>query len=347
MGLVNVNCLVLDPMKQLRCFEDKRFESMVEDWQRCYLGTKYQRVERLGSANDKGRDIACTGLNKELYIFQCKNYNKQLGFPEVLPEIGKCCYHCFSGAYAIPKEYHFVSPLGVAPKAGDVLKKPEELRKLLKEKWDKMCASKIRSPPAMLTPDLETFIDLKMDFSIFDYVIPKDFIAEFSKTNHFAEYFNLLLKARPLVRIPPEEITVDEARYISKLLAAYSDYLKQNIEDKKKLEQTNKELYEDFKNQREYFYFADSLAEFSRDVYSKEDPWFENLKTEFYHGIIQDIREDAQHGFERLNKVLKRAMGLPIGSGRLLTSEIKIQDRKGICHHLANDSKRNDVVWVK
>lgn len=343
--MVNLNSLALNPMKQLRCFEDQEFESMIEDWQRCQLGIKYQRVERLGSANDKGRDIACTGLDNELYIFQGKNYNKQLGFPDVLPEVGKCCYHCFTGAYAIPKEYRFVSPLGVVPKVADIFKKPEELKCLLKDKWDKTCAAKIKSPPAMKTPELEAFIDSKMDFSIFDYISPKEFIAEFSKTNRFTDYFSLLLKARPLVRSPPKEIAIDEAKYIAKLLAAYSDYLQQNIEDKRKLEQTNKELYEDFKNQREYFYYADSLAEFSRDVFSKEDPWFEDLKTEFYHGIIQDIREDAAHGFERLNKVLKRAMDLQIGSGRLLTSEIKIQDRKGICHHLAND--REDVVWVR
>ena len=330
-------------MKMLQCLEDSEFESMIEDWQRCYIGIKYQRVQRLGSALNKGRDIACTGLNNELYIFQCKNYGKQLGVSDILPEIAKCCYHSFTGAYAIPKEYRFVSPLGVSPTVADLFGKPSELKELLKERWVKTC-SKIITPPVSLTPALELFIDA-MDFSVFNYISPKEFMNDFSKTSYFSQYFMVLIKPRPLVRLPPEEITKDEVKYIGKLLAAYSDYLKENIDERKKLELINKELYEDLKNQREYFYSAESLAEFSRDVYPTEDPWFENLKTEFYHGIIQDIKEDAKHGFERLNKVLKTARDLPIGSGRLLSSEIKVQDRKGICHHLAND--KEDIVWVK
>jgi hypothetical protein len=343
-GLVNSRSLVLDPMKMLRCFDDDKFEAMVEDWQRSYIGIKYQRVERFGSANDKGRDIVCTGMSNELYIFQRKNYNKKLGLSDILPEIGKCCYHCYLGAYNIPKEYRFVSPLGVSPSVADLFSKPFELKNLLKENWARMCQTKIKSNPIPLIPALEAFIDT-IDFSIFNYKSPKEFIDDFGKTCYFSQYFMIIIKSRPLPRPAPEEEAKFESIYISKLLAAYSDYLNENINDRRKLEQTNKELFDDFKKHREYFYSAESLAEFSREIYPPDEEWFEQVKEEFYQGIIREVREDAKHGFERLGKVLRRAQDLNIGSGKLLASEIKTQDRMGICHHLANE--RDDVRWKK
>ena len=300
--------MVFEPLKQLRCFDDDKFVSMVEDWQRYYIGTKYQRVERLGSANDKGRDIACTGLNGDLYIFQCKNYNNKLGLSGIMPEIGKCCYNCFIGTYHIPKEYRFVSPLGVSSTVADLFSNPTQLKMLLKEKWKSMCETKIKKEHVLLTPELKTFVDT-INFSIFNYKTPKEFLEDFEKTPYFSQYFSLIIKARPLPQSAPQEEAKIEAIYISKLLDAYSDYLKENISDRKKLELSNEELYDDFKNHRQYFYSAESLAEFSREVFPSDYQWFEQLKTEFYHGIIQEVRDDAIHGFERLGKVLSaRAM---------------------------------------
>lgn len=102
--VVNPDALLLDPEMMLRCFDEDKFETMIRDWQSVQIGTKYQRVERLGGPNDKGRDIACIGLNGELYIYQCKDYQRQLTASDILLEIGKCCYYCFTRAYPIPKE---------------------------------------------------------------------------------------------------------------------------------------------------------------------------------------------------------------------------------------------------
>ena len=54
--------------------------------------------------------------------------------------------------------------------------------------------------------------------------------------------------------------------------------------------------------------------------------------------------EDAENGFLRLKKVLDRATDLEITNNPLMSS-VKVNDRKGICHHLANE--RDDVKWKK
>jgi hypothetical protein len=237
-----------------------------------------------------------------------------------------------------------MSPLGVTNKVADLFRTPEELKLKLKTNWTNMCQTKICSEAIILISDLSSFID-KMDFSIFNYISPDEFLRDFEKTPFFSKYFLQIVKPRPLTRLVPEEIENRELTYIKKLLSAYSDYLKKNIEDRKKLQELYPNLYEDFKRQRQYFFSAECLAEYSREVYPPESQWFDQLKDEFFDGIIDEVEADCQHGFERLRKVLKRAMELKIGSGQLLDSVIRVQDRKGICHHLANE--RDEITWVK
>lgn len=235
-----------------------------------------------------------------------------------------------------------MSPLGLTNTTAELIHKPEELKSKLKNSWSKTCQQKICAENIPLNSDLVAFID-KMDFSIFDYYSPDRFIKEFQATQYFSHYFLQIIKPRPLTKPVPEELQNRELPYIRKLLEAYSDYLGKNIEDRKKLQETDPILYEDLKRQRKYFFSADCLAEYSKQVYSREYQWFENLKDEFYDGIIDEIMQDCKSGYERLRRVLKRAMDLQIGSGQLLTSKIYVQDRKGICHHLANE--RDDITW--
>ena len=61
-------------------------------------------------------------------------------------------------------------------------------------------------------------------------------------------------------------------------------------------------------------------------------------------GIINTIDEDAKDGFERLRKVLDRATSLQITDNPLVGSS-NINDRKGICHHLANE--KDEVRWTR
>jgi len=152
-----------------------------------------------------------------------------------------------------------------------------------------------------------------------------------------------LKKARPLPKVTPSEIQKKESIYIGKILAAYSEYLKSNISSALELDKYPK-LREDFERHRKTFFSAESLKEFSRDINDSDSKYFEEFKEEVFDGIINTIDEDAKDGFERLRKVLDRATSLQITDNPLVGSS-NINDRKGICHHLANE--KDEVRWTR
>lgn len=339
----------IDPAKLLKVYDEDTYEQIIAEWQRHYLETHYLRVESLGGSGDKGRDIVCTDKSNNIIVFQCKYYDRKLNRQDAMIEIAKCCYYCFMGEYKIesktPKKFFLVAPQGVTVALRDFLRSPEEIRTELKKNWSSHYSKKIsNSKEIMLDSELSSFID-KMDFAIFDYVSPEEFIDEFKKTPYYTKRFGQLHKPRKLITIAPEHIRDDELTYIKKILDAYSDKLSIVVDDEKKLESIDPKLKEDFDNQRLYFYSAEYLAAHSRETYAPEQQYFEQMKEEVYHGIIEYIDEDAQNGFERLKKVLKRAAELTISPRNQLGSVVNIQDKKGICHHLANE--RVGVKWKK
>jgi hypothetical protein len=111
------------------------------------------------------------------------------------------------------------------------------------------------------------------------------------------------------------------------------------------LAEIDPKLHEEFIRHRLYFYSADCLGRYSRDVYPPEMPWFEQCKNEFYHGIIDEINEDAKNGYERLKRVIKRATDFNISLGENPDVKLRTQDKRGICHHLANE--REDIKWTE
>ncbi|MGD0978046.1 MAG: ABC-three component system protein [Candidatus Bathyarchaeia archaeon] len=317
---------------------------MIEEWQSASLQSKYVKVEKLGGPGDKGRDVICTDNNNDSFVYQCKHYDRKLSKHDVLLEIGKCCYHCSKGDYPTPKKYYFVSPQGVSPQARDLLAGSKGLREELKANWEKICQFKISSSGVELKGNLLAFID-QLDFSVFSYISPLEFLEDFKKTAYYTKWFGKLFRPRKLITAAPDEIQENEMTYIGKILEAYGEFLGRNIEDAKNLKATDPKLWLDFNRQRLYFYSAEYLAAFSRETYAPELQCFEQLKDEFYYGIIDEIQEDAKNGFERLKKVLKRAESLITSPNNPLSSEVNIKDRKGICHHLANE--REDIRWKK
>lgn len=333
----------LDPIKILQTMSEDDYERMIEEWQRDYLEKKFSRVEKLGGTGDKGRDVVCTLRNGDWINYQCKHYNQKVNKANILPEIGKCCYYCFKGDYSPPKKYYFVSPLGVVTGLRDLLKSPEKLKNELINNWNKQCRNKIVSTSSIdLSGELLDFVK-KFNFEIFDYVSESEFLEEFRKTPHYTKRFGLLCKPRPIIDKAPDQIKPTELNYIKKILDAYSDHLKKNIDDVVKLHE-HPDLEKDFNRQRLYFYSAEYLGAYSRETYAPELQCFEKLKDDVYYSIIEEIEEDAKNGFERLRKVLKRAEELTV-NGNPLSSEMNVKDKKGICHHLANE--RDDVKWIK
>jgi hypothetical protein len=102
-------------------------------------------------------------------------------------------------------------------------------------------------------------------------------------------------------------------------------------------------MQEHFRRQRKHFYEAESLRNFSRDNLPEEGRHFESLQEEIFDGIIGTVMSLHPSGFERVNKVLEVAQALQITSHPLI-SQVRVGDRHGICHQLANEDR---VKWVK
>jgi hypothetical protein len=130
--------------------------------------------------------------------------------------------------------------------------------------------------------------------------------------------------------------------YTKQLLEAYSDHKKSNIHDLPALDKFE-DLREHFIRQRESYYYADSLRQFSRDNLPPEVDYFEDLKSEVYTGVVDVYSKDFIDGYERLIATVIQAKIIQI-NGNALTNYVKQNDREGICHHLANDNK---LIWVK
>ena len=336
---------ILDPLRILKVLNEDQYEQMIGQWQSYYLNTKYTRVQNLGGPGDKGRDVLCSDSNENQYFYQCKHYEGKLTKGDVFPEIAKCCYNCYIGTYPVPKAYYFISPHGVTPLVSDLIAHPNGLKEQIRLNWPNMCQSKVTaSEQIRLEAEFLAYFE-RFDFSIFHYVTPQEFLDDFSKTPYYTTWFGRICKTRELVEQAPEKVAENELTYITKILDAYADYLGTSISDYTKLKELNPELWDDFNRQRLYFYSAEFLAAYSRETYAPELKSFDVLKEEFYHGIIDTIKEDAQTGFHRLRKVLDIALLLNTSASNPLNSELKPQDRKGICHHLANE--RADVQWKK
>ncbi|MBD3338280.1 MAG: hypothetical protein GF353_04195 [Candidatus Lokiarchaeota archaeon] len=233
----------LDAITLLSIGSPENYEKIIEEWAKSYLKEKcgkYLRVEKLGGAGDKGRDIVCTINDKsdEWDNYQCKHYHKPISPSMVWVEFAKLIYYVFIGDYSTPVNYYFVSPLGVGAKFRDLLKTPDEIKKGLIANWDKYCKEKVTSIKIIELDDtLISFID-DFDFSIFDYISPSDFIDQFKLTPYYTQRFGRLYKPRPLTECP-DEIEPFEMEYIKKILQAYSDYLNEHVD---KYEQLNKRI---------------------------------------------------------------------------------------------------------
>jgi hypothetical protein len=95
-----------------------------------------------------------------------------------------------------------------------------------------------------------------------------------------------------------------ESRYITQLLEAYADHKKQPVRNVKVLKAWPT-LDKHFERQREAFYYAESLREFSRD--SVPDGTFESLQDDIYSGVVDVCDADHADGYECVKQVTQTA----------------------------------------
>lgn len=337
---VNIGKLIT-PKQHLFLISAGDWEEFIAEWGH-FQKKKYHLVTGLGGANDYGVDVACfhtnQGFRGDWDNFQCKYYKGEPLSPgTAIPEIGKFLWHIYNERISIPKNYYFFSPKDCGPSLKKLLLDSDKLKQKLFDEWDNWCKDSITTTQQVeLNGPFLQFVT-NFNFNIFQYKPVLEIIEEHRTTPYFSARFGGGLQDRPEPIKPPEDIDSLELKYIEQLKTAYADHKKVRIQELD-LEQ-HPELKKHFNRQREAFYYAESLRSFARD--SVPSGTFESLQNDMYDGVIDTLEAVHEDGFKRINEVMKDAKLVPLDANGLF-QVVRVKDRYGICHQLANEDR---ISW--
>jgi hypothetical protein len=328
--------------RRVELFSPAAWEEFTEEWASSKKAD-YAKVVRLAGAGDKGLDIVgfladgtfASGWDN----YQCKHYQAPLASSAVTVEIGKLIYYCFLDEYPPPRKYFFLAPKGIGTSLEKLFASPEKLKSEIRAHWEKRCENEIVSTHSIsLSGELADYFEA-FDFSIFSSKSVVELIEDHAKTTFHAVRFGGGLPTRPTPSMPPQRIAAHESRYVEHLLDAYGQHYGVRYADINALSGT--ECEHNFKRQRERFYHAEALRNFSRDTVPEGT--YDALQDEIFHGVIDVCDTSHGSGYERMSAVVAHAATVALTSNPLV-SVTKTQDKQGICHQLANVDR---LVWVK
>lgn len=334
--------LPIEKITRVKSLSPDEWEVFVEEWANSLTG-KYQKVSRSGGSGDQGVDVACFKDSNRFFgawdNYQCKHYDHPLQPSDIWVEIGKIIYYSSIEEYKPPHKYYFVCPYNVGTKLSKFLNKPSQLKGEAEKNWENYCQNSITSVKSIaLTGELKVYFD-QFDFSIFSFKSTVEIIDEHQYTPFHSVRFGGGLPPRPALIPPPHVNQPEESRYIRKILDAYGEHSGERFEDSNFLE--SHELYKrDYERQRFRFYHAEALRNFARDTVPEGT--FESLQNELFNGVIDTCEDDHDNGFKRMKAVTKQATQIELTSNPLVTA-VKVEDRQGICHQLANEDR---LTWV-
>lgn len=332
----------LTPQQQLHFYSSDEWEAFIREWVGG-LAESYVQVKRLGGSGDRGVDVAAfktdQGLEGAWDCFQGKHYAEPLAPSDAYPEILKVFLGVLDDYYQMPDSYFFFAPKACGTTLNRLLSKPTELRQKFIEQLskDKGCAAALSSDLRDRVRELAK----TTDFSLFKSVELLDALETHRGTAYYASRFGAPLPGRPAVDPPPDQISEDETRYVAQLLEVYTEQAPHEQFDHDKL--AGHPGYGDhFKRQRFAFYSAEALRVYARD--SVPDGTFEALQDDMRSGVIEVAELSHPSGMDRLAKVLTTAIQVQLDRHAALLGRSGPDDRKGICHQLANDDR---LTWVR
>lgn len=329
------------PIARIRLYSPDEWEAFTNEWAH-YL-FKGNQVVRFSGAGDKGVDIAVFEPRQNFDgiwdCYQCKHYDNPLRPSDIYVELGKVLWFSFSGEYAAPRTYTFIAPAGIGTKLNNLLKNPAKLKQELISNWEKHCRKEITSTGDILLEGHFLAYINSFDFAIFQGKQPLALIDEHRNSPFHLSRFGGGFPARPAVPNPPTDIEVHETKYVEQLYLAYADHLKKQVTSTTDL--GKQALREHFSRQREAFYQAEALRVFVRD--KVEPGTFERLQNEIFAGVVDTHDDDYDDGYKRVVAVTKAAQDMTI-TANPIAPIAQTQDRRGICHQLANDDK---LKWTR
>lgn len=328
--------------KRVQLFGADEWEEFTEEWASS-LENLYRCVKRFAGAGDKGLDvvgfIASSQFSDGWDNYQCKFYDKPLAPSDVWVELGKIIYFTHCGEYTSPRKYFFVAPKQIGTKLGKLLADAQKLKEELKYNWEKHCEDGITSTAKIkLESDLLAHFE-SFDFTIFDSVSLVRMIEQHASTPFHSVRFGGGLATRPEPEIPPEDTVSMDHRYVRQLLRVYAQSIGDNLKspDLSLLEKDDG-IRNNFRRQRERFYHAESLRNFSRDTVPPGV--FEALLDDIFDGVVDVCESKHDCGIDRLNATMSQAANVAVDASPL-ASVTRTRDKQGMCHQLVNDSRLN------
>jgi hypothetical protein len=332
--------LLAAALKAIRNYSDTEWELFVEEWLRG-LNKKYVDVKRLGASGDLGRDVVAFTDNAKLEgvwdNYQCKHLDRPLSAATAGLEIAKLVYFAFQKKFRVPRRMYFVAPRDVATTLSDLLNSPETLRTYVQAHWDSGYANHIVAKQSiLLVYELADYL-AKFNFSVFSYYQTSEMLNDHRQTAHWTERFGGLLPPPPKALVPAE-IQAAESVYLGQLLAVYSEKSGHDIGSCAELD-TNLELAQDLKLQRERFFQAESFVRHYRD--ETEPGTVEDFVEDIYYAIDPLVKRTYLTGYDRLNGCLAHAA--TVQPGGILSLHARPKTKQGVCHQLANEHR---VKWI-
>jgi hypothetical protein len=331
------------PQQQILLYSPDEWEEFIKEWAHSQRDV-YRQVVRLGGGSDEGIDIAGLtdddGLDGVWDLYQCKHYGDPIAPSDASIEIAKIIWHSSNGSYRPPRKHFFVAPKDCGMKLERLMLGHGRLKTYVAENWATQCAGEISKKFTVpLDGAFRVYFDA-FDFAIFTFKTTLEVIDEHRTTPYHAVRFGGGLGLRPKPEDAPGEMHERESRYVSELMRAYGERLTIGSCDAQTLA-GQPELGTHFNRQREFFYHAESLRNFARDTVPPRT--FESLQDEVYAGVEDIEAELHRDGLTRLSEVMKSAVLLHPASNGLI-SVLMTQDKKGICHQLANNGR---LKWTR
>ena len=329
---------VIPPRERVLYFSPTIFETFICEWA-SFKGI-YTDIHRIGQAGDKGRDVIAYLENGDIHYYQCKRYKEKLSPSEYWIEFGKLVYYTYEKEIVIPSKYYIIAANNLTSKLLDLVHNPKSINSGLIDNLDTCCKKKIKKGSTIeLTIFLKDYIQ-NFDFGIVETIDIDSIIRDYSNTPLF--YFRFggnNVPQRSSIMKPPKKInTYKEKIYLTQLLEIYSEW--KNIQFSLKNVNCNLEVYEDFLENRSYYYNAESLRRDLRDTYLG-DTEFSFIKNEMLSGLRNYMKSSFNTSYDKLNAVLHEAtkVDLTACTSHSLLNFVHNDDKKGICHHLVNDKK--------
>ncbi|MEU4806370.1 ABC-three component system protein [Actinosynnema sp. NPDC023587] len=317
------------------------WEEFIREWATA-LAEDYFQIKRLGGAGDKGADIAAFKTDRQFEgpwdCFQAKHYKEPLGYAVAAAEMLKVFTSVIDGAYCLPESYQFLAPRGLSTPFNMMVSKPTTLRNKFLDRLVEGDALVKGLDNVMLgaVQDLAAVTD----FAMFRSVEVLDALDTHSRTRWHAARFATALPARADGEIPPEQYMPAEARYLQQLLAVYVERAPDKITTLDSVAGVPK-LGRHLQRQRVSFFRAESLKAYSAGAVPPGT--FEKLQEDIHAGVVDVAEGDHTDGYARLGQVLAQVGSLDLSRHKLI-DVADMDDRKGVCHQLANDDR---LTWVE